>query len=245
MSSDPQLGAVAAAPASTIAPLLSIAGLRKSFRVPTGELRPVIDLGHFALGAGQQVALRGESGTGKTTLLHLIAGILSPDSGAIVIDGADMAALPEPGRDRLRAAAIGYIFQTFNLLQGHSCVENVELAMAFGPAGVDRRRALDLLDRVGLAGHARHWPRQLSSGQQQRVAIARALANRPRLVLADEPTGNLDRRHAAEALALIRGVCREHGAALLLVSHDDGVLAQFDEVHDFAVLNRAGREVAS
>jgi ABC-type lipoprotein export system ATPase subunit len=124
------------------------------------------------------------------------------------------------------------------LLQGYSALENVMLGMLFGP-GIDRERARALLERVGL-GHRLHYrPAQLSIGQQQRVAVARALANHPKLVLADEPTGNLDQRHAGEALALIREVCREQNAALLLVSHDPAVLSAFDRVEDLAQLNRA------
>ena len=223
--------------------LLSISALQKSFRSPEGERKPIVDIPEFSLAAGQQLALRGESGSGKTTFLHLIAGILAADAGSILIDGQDMAALSESGRDRLRAKSIGYIFQTFNLLQGYSCLENVMLGMAFG-AGSDRARATAMLERVGLSHRLRHYPRQLSTGQQQRVAVARALANHPKLVLADEPTGNLDHHNARESLALIRETCRENGAALLLVSHDPGVLATFEDVHDFAVLNRAVPETA-
>jgi ABC-type lipoprotein export system ATPase subunit len=199
----------------------------------------VVDVAEFSLEAGAQVALRGESGSGKTTFLHLLAGILAPDRGRIELAGQDMAALGEAARDRLRAETIGYIFQTFNLLQGHTVLENVELGMAFG-RGVDRARAEALLRRVGLGDKLGHFPRQLSTGQQQRVAVARALANHPKLVLADEPTGNLDARNSREALALIREVCRENGAALLMVSHDEGVLAQFENVRDFSDLNRGG-----
>jgi ABC-type lipoprotein export system ATPase subunit len=213
--------------------LLAVHGLTKAY----GSHR-VVDVPAFSLAAGAQVALRGESGSGKTTFLHLLAGILVPDAGRIELAGREVAALGEAARDRLRAETIGYIFQTFNLLQGHTVLENVELGMAFG-RGVDRARAEALLRRVGLADKLRHHPHQLSTGQQQRVAVARALANRPKLVLADEPTGNLDARNGREALALIREVCREEGAALLLVSHDEGVLAQFEDVQDFAVLNRA------
>jgi putative ABC transport system ATP-binding protein len=155
------------------------------------------------------------------------------------IDGVGMTALGEPARDRLRAEKLGYIFQTFNLLQGFTVLENVLLGMSFGPRGADRADARAVLERVGLGHRLGHFPRQLSTGQQQRVAVARALANRPRLVLADEPTGNLDARHAGEALALIREVCREQGAALLLVSHDEGVLGQFALRRDFAELNQA------
>ena len=218
--------------------LLQISGLTKSYPRPGGGIHRIVDVPVFGLAAGDQLALRGESGSGKTTFLHLIAGILAAESGSIVLDGRVVTALGEAARDRLRAEAIGYIFQAFNLLQGHTVLENVELGMAFG-SGVDRARAVALLERVGLGDRLGHYPRQLSTGQQQRVAVARSLANRPRLVLADEPTGNLDRRNAREALGLIREVCRESGAALLLVSHDERVLASFEHLQDFALLNRA------
>ena len=221
--------------------MLSVADLTKSFVSPEGGRAEIVRVGRFELAAGEQRALRGESGSGKTTFLNLIAGILAADGGRVELDGTDMAALPEAKRDRLRADKIGYIFQTFNLLQGYTVLENVLLGMSFGPRGVDRVHAVELLRRVGLEHRLGHFPRQLSTGQQQRVAVARALANRPKLVLADEPTGNLDRTSAREALALIREVCRENGAALLLVSHDDGVLAQFEGLQDFAVINAAAR----
>ena len=217
--------------------MLAIQGLAKAYRTPDGGQTAVVSVPSFSLDAGQHLALRGESGSGKTTFLHLIAGILSADSGQIEIDGVDMAALSEPKRDRLRAEKIGYIFQTFNLLQGYTVLENVLLGMSFGP-GADRTKARAVLERVGLGDRMAHYPRQLSTGQQQRVAVARALANRPKLVLADEPTGNLDRRNATEALALIRETCREVGAALLLVSHDENSLAQFSQVKDFTEINR-------
>jgi putative ABC transport system ATP-binding protein len=219
--------------------MLSVTDLTKSFTAPEGGRVEIVRVPRFELAAGEQRALRGESGSGKTTFLHLIAGILAADGGRAEIDGTDMVALPEAKRDRLRADKLGYIFQTFNLLQGYTVLENVLLGMSFGPRGVDRVHAVEVLGRVGLSHRLGHFPRQLSTGQQQRVAVARALVNRPKLVLADEPTGNLDRVSSKEALALIREVCRENGAALLLVSHDDGVLAQFEGMQDFAVINEA------
>jgi len=226
-------------------PLLDVSQLKKSFVTPGGTEHPVVDVENFALGEAAQLALQGESGSGKTTFLHLIAGILKPDSGRIVLAGREMSALGEPARDRLRATAIGYIFQTFNLLQGYTCLENVLLGMSFGP-GADRAFAEALLKRVGLSDRLNHYPRQLSTGQQQRAAVARALANKPKLVLADEPTGNLDHKNAREALALVREACRENGAALLLVSHDREVLGQFENVQQFDRINRAARtEVAA
>lgn len=218
--------------------MLAINALKKSFVTPEGVRSPVVEIADFALGAGEQVALRGESGSGKTTFLNLISGILAADSGRVVIDGAEMTTLGEAARDKLRAAKMGYIFQTFNLLQGCTVLENVMLGMAFGPGGADKEAARAILGRVGLSSRVDHFPGQLSTGQQQRVAVARALVNRPKLVLADEPTGNLDRRNSAEALALIRDTCREGGAALLLVSHDEDVLAQFPGSKDFATINQ-------
>ena len=222
-------------------PVLEIENLRKAF-VPPGASAPVpvVDIAAFRLEAGEQVALSGTSGSGKTTLLNLIAGILPADAGRIQVDGRDMTALGEAGRDRLRASSIGYIFQTFNLLQGFSCLENVLLGMSFGP-GPDPAHARSLLGRVGLADRLDYRPRQLSTGQQQRVAVARAVANRPRLVLADEPTGNLDPANARQALELIRGICTESNAALLLVSHDPAVLGSFGRVVPLQELNRAAR----
>lgn len=188
---------------------------------------------------GQHFALSGSSGSGKTTLLNLIAGILQPDEGRVELDGRSISGAKEALRDRLRAELLGYIFQTFNLLQGYTCLENVLLGMSFG-GKPDRARAVELLGRVGLSRRLEYFPRQLSSGQQQRVAVARALANQPKLVLADEPTGNLDPENAAEVLALIRDTCKENGAALLLVSHDKSVLGQFEEIRDLSEINQVG-----
>jgi ABC-type lipoprotein export system ATPase subunit len=221
-------------------PLLEISDLRKAFTAPDGSVHEVIRVPRFTLEARTQLALSGPSGTGKTTFLHLIAGILMPDAGRLALDGREMSKLTEAARDRLRATAIGYIFQTFNLLQGFTVIENVLLGMSFGP-GADRGRAEALLRRVGLGDRLQHFPRQLSTGQQQRVAVARALANQPKLVLADEPTGNLDTANARASLALIREACAENGAALLLVSHDPAVLASFEHQASLAEINEAAR----
>ena len=220
--------------------LLEISRLKKSFRAPDGSTHCVVHVDEFQLAERSHAALRGESGSGKTTFLNLIAGILKPDAGTIQLAACDLSSLGESARDRHRALNIGYIFQTFNLLHGYTCLENVILGMSFGP-GVDREFAASLLRRVGLGDKLHHRPRQLSTGQQQRVAVARALANRPKLVLADEPTGNLDSHAAREALQLIRETCRENNAALLLVSHDPGVLNQFDSVIDLETINRTPR----
>jgi putative ABC transport system ATP-binding protein len=218
-------------------PLLEISQLKKSFIGPDGEEHKIIDVRYFTLAAKAQVAVQGESGSGKTTFLHLIAGILKPDSGRVLLAGEEMSGLKEADRDRLRASTIGYIFQSFNLLQGYTCLENVLLAMSFG-RGANCGFAETLLQRVGLGERLHHYPRQLSAGQQQRVAVARALANRPKLVLADEPTGNLDSKNGRAALALIRQTCHENNAALLLVSHDREALSQFDQVQQFSQISQ-------
>jgi putative ABC transport system ATP-binding protein len=217
--------------------VLEIRDLRKAYRTPDGETKTVVAIPHFALPAGAQLGLAGESGSGKTTFLNLIAGIVKSDAGSIVLNGVELSALAESKRDRLRATTIGCVYQSFNLLQGYTCLENVLLAMSFG-AGRDRAFATHLLERVGLAHRFSYYPRQLSVGQQQRVAVARALANRPKLVLADEPTGNLDSTLARETLALLRETCTEQGTALLLVSHDREILAHFERVADFKQLNQ-------
>lgn len=217
--------------------VLEITGLRKAYRSPEGETKSVVSIENFSLNAGAQLGLKGESGSGKTTFLHLIAGIVKPDAGTILLNGVDVPALSESRRDRLRATTLGCVYQSFNLLQGYTCMENVLVAMSFG-AGRDRAFATQLLQRVGLSQRLDYYPRQLSVGQQQRVAVARALANRPKLVLADEPTGNLDAERAVETLDLLRQTCAEQNAALLLVSHDREILARFSEVANFKELNR-------
>ena len=225
-------------------PLLHIEDLTKSFRSPDGERHEVLRVPRFSVDAGQHVALRGTSGSGKTTFLHCIAGILAPDAGRVVIDGVDMAALSEARRDRTRAVVICYVFETFYLIQGFTVLENVLLGMAFGP-GADRQRAVALLRTLGLGDKLQHFPRQLSTGQQQRVAVARALAHRPKLVLADEPTASLDPAAARGAIDLLHSVCRDEGAALLMVSHSPELLSGFDATLDLTAVNRAAAPTVS
>ena len=218
-------------------PVLEIENVKKSFVAPDGARNCVVFVPEFSMDAADQVALQGSSGSGKTTFLNLIAGILRTDEGRIVVAGEEITALGEAARDRARACFLGYVFQTFNLLQGYTALENVTMGMRFG-RGVDKPRAISLLERVGLGDRMHYRPSQLSVGQQQRVAVARALANSPALVLADEPTGNLDRAHGRIALELVREVCLENGAALLLVSHDPEILGMFDDRRSFGVVNR-------
>ncbi|MEY3173796.1 MAG: Lipoprotein-releasing system ATP-binding protein LolD [Planctomycetota bacterium] len=210
--------------------------IRKSYAQPGGERLPVLGIEHYSLAQGEQAALLGSSGGGKTTLLNIIAGILTPDSGRVIIDGRDLAAMPEVVRDRYRAAKIGIVFQTFNLLPAFTALENVLLGMAFSGRGVDRGFARTLLETVGLGHRLNHSPKRLSVGEQQRVAVARALANRPVLLLADEPTANVDPANQQKILDLIRNTCREHNVSLLMVTHSleaAGLFSRVDRLQDF------------
>ena len=223
---------------------LRLQGLSKRYVSPDGSAVPVIDVESFALGDAEQVALVGGSGTGKTTLLHLIAGILTPDSGQILFSAngsgeTDVATLGEADRDIFRGRHLGYVFQTHHLLPGFTALENVLLGMSFTGRSADPDWARHLLKEVGLGERLDYKPAKLSVGQQQRVAVARALANRPNLVLADEPTGALDPRNAQQVLELMRQLCREVGASLLLVSHDPAITEKFDRVVHLSDLNRA------
>jgi putative ABC transport system ATP-binding protein len=225
---------------------LTLHELKKQYIAPDGSAVPVIDVPHFALGDGEQVALVGGSGTGKTTLLHLIAGILSPDSGQILYtlpDGGqtDLTRLGESGRDAFRGRHIGYIFQSHHLLPGFTALENVVLGMSFTGRSADKEWARQLLKEVGLADRLDYLPGKLSVGQQQRVAVARALANRPSLVLADEPTGALDPRTAQQVLDLVRKLCQQVNASLLMVSHDPAITRQLPRAVTLAELNRAAQ----
>jgi len=222
---------------------LHIAQLRKSYTGPDGTIVPVVDISDLRIDDGEQVSLIGASGSGKTTLLHLIAGILVPDAGRIVfdIDGVttDLTALAEARRDVFRGRHIGYVFQTHHLLGGFTAMENVLLGMSFTGRAADRDWARYLLREVGLEDRLHYKPAKLSLGQQQRVAVARALANRPWLVLADEPTGSLDARNAQQVLGLIRKLCGEINASLLLVSHDLDIAGSFPRRLSLSDLNAA------
>jgi putative ABC transport system ATP-binding protein len=217
--------------------------VKKSYVEPNGRLLPILDIARFEIDRGEQMVLIGPSGCGKTTLLHVIAGISRADAGVIHLDGVDISQLSEAGRDRYRAAKIGYVFQTFNLLAGFTALENVLLGMTFARGKKDVGRARRLLDRVGLQARATHKPAALSVGEQQRVAVARALANRPRLVLADEPTANVDPANQQTTIDLIRETCQEEQVALLLVTHATEVAEQFARVEPLRDMNRVAEEI--
>jgi putative ABC transport system ATP-binding protein len=218
--------------------MLLVENVKKSYREPDGEWLPILNVPRLEVGAGEQVVIRGRSGGGKTTLLNVIAGLATADSGKIVVRETDVTRLPEAARDRFRARHIGFVFQTFNLLPGFSALENVLLGMTFTHQRNDPGRATELLKRVGLGHRLTHKPAALSVGEQQRVAVARALVNQPVLLLADEPTANIDPAHQQQVIELLREVCKAENVAMLLVTHADEVSEQFERVEHLENLNR-------
>jgi ABC-type lipoprotein export system ATPase subunit len=217
--------------------MLQLRNVQKSYTEPDGSRLPILDVPKFDVASGEQMALVGKSGCGKTTLLHTIAGITRADCGEITVDGINIARLSEAGVDKVRADRIGYVFQTFNLLPGFSAFENVLLGMTFARGRKDPQRARQLLDRVGLSHRATHKPTALSVGEQQRVAVARALANKPSLLLADEPTANIDPRNQQKIVDLICDTCREEGVSLIIVTHSTDVASQFQRVDRLEEIN--------
>src|SRR5262245_48750061 len=218
--------------------MLQLRNVKKTYTEPDGSPLPILDIPSFSVADSEQMVLVGKSGSGKTTLLHVIAGITRADRGEIVIDGINLASLSEAGMDKVRAAKIGYVFQTFNLLPGFSALENVLLGMTFARGRKDPARAKQLLDRVGLSHRLTHKPTALSVGEQQRVAVARALANRPSLLLADEPTANIDPRNQQKIVDLIRDTCREEAVSLIIVTHSLEVAGQFERIDKLEEINR-------
>jgi putative ABC transport system ATP-binding protein len=217
--------------------MLEVAKLSKSYATPQGPL-PVLREVSLALPSGETAALVGESGSGKSTLLHLIAGLDRPDSGTIRLDGAEIATAGDAERARLRRTAIGLIFQQFNLIPSLDVGAN--LAFQARIAGrLDPDWQAELTGRLGLADLADRYPEQLSGGQQQRVAIGRALAGRPGLLLADEPTGNLDEATGDQVMALMLDLVRASGATLLMVTHSPRLSALMERRIEL----RAGRIV--
>jgi putative ABC transport system ATP-binding protein len=178
---------------------------------------------------GELVALVGTSGSGKSTLLNLIAGLDRPTSGTLNIDGTDLAAMSSEDLSRHRRQNVGVIFQSFNLVSTMTALENVTLSMMFADVPKAERldRASKLLESMGLGGRQRHKPRELSGGEQQRVAISRALANKPRLLLADEPTGNLDSRTSREIMQILKDLNEKEGKAIILVTHDANLASEY------------------
>ena len=222
--------------------MLSLQGVSKSFDQRSGK--QVLHEVSLQLAAGEYIAIMGESGVGKSTLLNLIAGLDVPDRGQVAFEGRDLAELSDAARTRWRRSTLGFIFQAFHLLPHLSVERNIALPLALNGVGeaVLRQRVQELLEAVGLVERRNAAPTQLSGGEMQRVAVARALSHRPRLVLADEPTGNLDAESAAQVLGLLREQLRRDRAAGILVTHSALAAASADRVY---VLSARGLELRS
>ncbi len=213
------------------APILEATELSKHYSTPAGDVSAVRDV-DLRIEPGSFAVVMGRSGSGKTTLLNLLGGLDRPSAGTVRVGGVDLAGLREPDLAATRRAEIGFIFQAFGLLPSLTAAENVELPMRLDhhDPGDRVERARTLLELVGLGHRVDHRPGELSGGEQQRVAIARALANRPRLLLADEPTGQLDSRTGAEIVEVLAALVESHGVAAFIATHDAVPLAYADEV---------------
>ena len=226
--------------------LLQLTDAGKHIALPGGGDLHVLKGASLTLSAGESVAILGRSGSGKSTLLGLLGLIDSLSSGSYRVDGRETARLGDAALARMRARTFGFVYQRFCLMSSLSAAGNVEAPLLYAPkAGGSRRRAaLDALDWVGLADRARHKPERLSGGEQQRVAIARALVHKPRVVLADEPTGSLDVETGAEVLDLLTSLVKDSGLALVVVTHDPQIASRLDrvlEMRDGRLLEPGGR----
>jgi len=202
----------------------------------------------FTIAQGAFVAIVGPSGSGKTTLLGLLAGLDTPTRGTVVLDGADLSALSENDRARLRGEKVGFVFQTFQLIPTLTALENVQVPLELRGTDGAAERARDLIERVGLAGRGHHFPTQLSGGEQQRVAIARAFANAPRILFADEPTGNLDNVTGQRIFELLQSLNSDGGSTIVLVTHDAALASRASRIIrllDGAIVEDTGAEIAA
>jgi putative ABC transport system ATP-binding protein len=199
--------------------MLIAESLTKEYRSGERTLAVLRDVS-FAVQPGEFVAITGPSGSGKTTLLGLLAGLDTPTNGRVILDGAEMSSMSEDERARVRAAKVGFVFQSFQLISTLTAMENVQVPLELRGESGSERRAADLLERVGLGERALHFPMQLSGGEQQRVAIARAFSNQPSILFADEPTGNLDAASGERVVALLEQLNHESGSTVVLVTHD-------------------------
>lgn len=208
---------------------LDVAALGKRVRLPSGELT-ILDAIGFQVAHGERVAVVGASGSGKSTLLSLLAGLDTPSSGEVRLDGVALSTLDEDGRARVRADKVGFVFQNFQLLPSLTALENVMLPLELRGDADARGPAEAALAQVGLDARLAHYPRQLSGGEQQRVALARAFVTAPSLLFADEPTGNLDTRTGQAIVELLFSLNAKAGTTLVLVTHDDRLAARCDRV---------------
>lgn len=208
---------------------IEIKGLRKSFGIEGNKIEVIKNL-NFSLESGSFEIIMGQSGSGKSTLLHLMAGLLDADEGEIIVDNTEISKLNDEKKTMFRRKNIGLIFQDFNLIPTLTAEENVMLPLLLDRKN-DNKKAKELLDLLGLTNRMRHLPSQLSGGERQRIAIARALVTNPAIVLADEPTGNLDSPAAHELCSLLKKLNKETGCSILMVSHDPVVSAVATKVH--------------
>jgi len=227
--------------------MLIARNLTKEFRSGDHRITVLRDVS-FSVPQGAFVSIVGPSGSGKTTLLGLLAGLDTPSGGTVELDGADFGAMSEDDRARLRGEKVGFVFQSFQLIPTLTAQENVQVPLELrGERGAEAR-ARELLARVGLAGRTHHFPNQLSGGEQQRVAIARAFSNQPRILFADEPTGNLDSDTGAHIVALLEELNRERGTTIVLDTHDLGLAGRTQRVirlSDGAVVSDSATERAA
>jgi putative ABC transport system ATP-binding protein len=200
-------------------PILEVQGLTKSYVTGAGQLTVLRDIS-FTLAAGATCSILGPSGSGKTTLLGLAAGLDLPTSGFVRLDGIDLGEIGEDERARVRNQSVGFVFQNFQLIPTQTALENVSVPLELRGDGSARQLGLELIERVGLGERRDHYPAQLSGGEQQRVALARAFINRPKILFADEPTGNLDAETSAKVIEVMLELNRTSGTALVLVTHD-------------------------
>jgi putative ABC transport system ATP-binding protein len=225
---------------ATAAGALSAESLGKRVRLPDHELT-ILDDVSFTIGGGEAVAVVGASGSGKSTLLSLLAGLDTPSTGVVRLDGVSLSGLDEDGRARLRGAKVGFVFQSFQLLPALTALENVMLPLELRGDRDAQAPARRILERVGLGERLTHYPRQLSGGEQQRVALARAFVTEPDLLFADEPTGNLDTETGRAVMDLLFELNSQHGTTLVLVTHDERLAARCGRILRLA----AGRLVAA
>jgi putative ABC transport system ATP-binding protein len=213
----------------TRASVLAAIGISKSVKSGDSDLVILRDI-DLAVTSGEALAVVGASGSGKSTLLALLAGLDTPSSGTVMLDGVDLFSLDEDERAQLRGRVLGFVFQSFQLLPALTALENVMLPLELASAEDAEARAREMLERVGLGERLHHYPKHLSGGEQQRVALARAFVIRPKLLLADEPTGSLDAQSGAQIIELLFELNREQGTTLVLVTHDEALAGRCNRI---------------